>query len=154
MNAVEQRSRGNFVTGVGCRARHRGVSKVTVVVALEPLSSQEQVDDRTDVAGYVDFDISVEVAESAATVRVTGELDCYTAPQLQSALLALTGDGVRHVTVDIGGVRFIDSTGLSVLVGGLKRLRENDGGMVVKSPTAAARKLFEITGLTTVLELA
>lgn len=127
---------------------------MTVVVAPEPLSSPEQVDDRTDVAGYLDFDISVEVEQSAATVRVTGELDCYTAPRLRSALVALAADGVRHVTVDIGGVRFIDSTGLSVLVGGLKRFRESGGAMVVRSPTDAARKLFEITSLTTVLELA
>lgn len=57
------------------------------------------------------------------------------------------------MTVDIGGVQFVDSTGLSVLVGGMKRLRDLGGGMAVKSPNDATRKLFEITGLQTVLEI-
>lgn len=63
-------------------------------------------------------------------------------------------DGARHVTVDIGGVRFVDSTGLSVLVGGMKRLRDRGGRMLVASPTATTRRLFEVTGLNTVLEMA
>ena len=113
----------------------------------------EHRDDRTDVAGYLDFDVSVTVADGAATVRVKGELDCYTAPQLRSALMTLVEDGARHVTVDIGDVDFVDSTGLSVLVGGMKRLRDRGGGMVVKSPTDATRKLFEITGLNTVIDV-
>ncbi len=122
-------------------------------MAPEPLSSEEQGDDPTAVAGYLDFDLSVTVAESAAAVRVEGELDCYTAPRLRSALRDLVEDGIRHVTLDVGGVRFIDSTGLSVLVSGMKRLRERGGHMVVKSPSHATRKLFEITGLNTVLEV-
>ena len=114
----------------------------------------EDRDDRTGVAGYLDFEVSVTAADDAATVRIKGELDCYTAPRLRSALVTLVEDGVRHVTLDIGGVEFVDSTGLSVMVGGMKRLRDQGGGMVVKSPTDATRKLFEITGLTTVLDLA
>ena len=57
------------------------------------------------------------------------------------------------MTIDIGGAQFVDSTGLSVLVGGMKRLRDLGGGMAVKSPTDATRKLFEITGLHTVLDV-
>ena len=122
-------------------------------MSTEHLSPTGQRDDRTGVAGYLDFEVSVTVADSAAAVRIKGELDCYTAPQLRSALLALAEDGVRHVTLDIGGVEFVDSTGLSVLVGGMKRLRDLGGGMAVKSPNDATRKLFEITGLHTVLDV-
>jgi anti-sigma B factor antagonist len=122
-------------------------------VSIEGPSPIEQRDDGTGVAGYLDFEISVTASGAAATIRVNGELDCYTAPQLRSALLNLAQDGVRHVTVDIGGVQFVDSTGLSVLVGGMKRLRDLGGGMAVKSPNDATRKLFEITGLQTVLEI-
>ena len=122
-------------------------------MSTEHLSPTGQRDDRTGVAGYLDFEVSVTVADGAAAVRIKGELDCYTAPQLRSALLALADDGVRHVTLDIGGVEFVDSTGLSVLVGGMKRLRDLGGGMAVKSPNDATRKLFEITGLHTVLDV-
>ena len=124
-----------------------------VVVSIERLSPTEQRYDRTGVAGYLDFDVSVTVDDTAATVSITGELDGYTAPRLRSVLSTLADDGVRHVTLDIGGAQFVDSTGLSVLVGGMRRLRDHGGGMVVQSPNAATRKLFEITGLTTVLDV-
>ena len=103
--------------------------------------------------GYLDFSVSVMAVDGTATVRITGDLDCYTAPQLRSALLALVEDGTRQVTLDVGGTHFMDSTGLSVLVGGLKRLREQGGNMVLKAPTAATLKLFEITGLRTVFDI-
>lgn len=120
---------------------------------METRSAVKQRDDRTAVAGYLDFSVSVTSVESAATVRVTGELDAYTAPQLRSALMALVDDGARQVTLDVGATQFVDSTGLSVLVGGLKRLRERGGNLVVKSPSEATLRLFEITGLTRVFEV-
>ena len=105
------------------------------------------------VPGYIDFSVSVMAAHGTATVRVIGDLDCYTAPQLRSALLALVEDGTREVTLDVGGTQFMDSTGLSVLVGGLKRLRESGGNMVVKAPSPATLRLFEVTGLSTVFDI-
>ena len=122
-----------------------------VGVGMEPLTAMDQRGDGTGVAGYLGFEVSVTAVDSEATVQINGDLDCYTAPQLRSALLALVEDGVRDVTLDIGGAQFVDSTGLSVLVGGMKRLRDSGGRMVVKSPTDATRKLFEITGLDSVL---
>ena len=124
-----------------------------MAVHIETLSAVKRREDRTAVAGYVDFSISVTSVDSTATVRVTGDLDCYTAPQLRSALLALVDDGARQVTLDIGSTQFMDSTGLSVLVGGLKRLRDNGGNMVLRSPTEATRKLFEVTGLNSIFDV-
>ncbi len=118
------------------------------------VSAVKQHPDASGVAGYLDFAVSVTANDGVATVRVSGDLDCYTAPQLRSALLALVEDGTRHVTLDVGGTHFMDSTGLSVLVGGLKRLRDNGGNMVLKAPTPATLRLFEITGLHTVFDIA
>ncbi len=134
-------------------ARHRSVVNGDGVVTIEPLSGIEQRDERSVVAGHLPFEVSVIGADSAATVCINGDLDCYTAPQLRSALLALVEEGTRHVTVDIAGTQVLDSTGLSVLVGGMKRLRDHGGSMVVKSPNEATRKLFEITGLDSVLDI-
>ena len=110
--------------------------------------------DASGVPGYLDFAVSVVTVDGAATVRVTGDLDCYPAPQLRSARLALVADGPRYVTLDIAGTQFVDSTGLSVLVGGLKRFRDQGGTMVLKAPSPATLKLFEITGLQSVFEVA
>lgn len=119
------------------------------MVGNEPAVKERR--DRTQVPGFSDFALSVMAVDGAATVRVIGELDSYTAPRLRAALVGLVSDGVRHVTLDVGDTSFMDSTGLSVVVGGLKRLREQGGDMVVSSPTHATRKLFEITGLNAVL---
>ncbi len=109
---------------------------------------------RTEMApGCLDFSVSVIALDGVATVRVAGELDAFTAPRLRTALCELEAQGARHVTLDIEGTRFVDSTGLSVLVGGLKRLRDTGGSLVVKSPNASTRRLFDITGLTRIFEI-
>jgi anti-sigma B factor antagonist len=101
---------------------------------------------RTTVPGYLDFAVSVRDAEDATVVEVRGDLDCYTAPKLRAVLLQLA-DGPRKVILDVGSSNFIDSTGLGVLVGGLKRFREQGGDMVVRSPSAMTARLFEVTGV-------
>ena len=83
-----------------------------------------------------------------ATVVAWGELDVSTVPRLQSAIdSALESHGSRPVEVDLGGVTFIDSSGLGVLVAGLKQAQELGGTLVVRGLQPAPRKVFEITGL-------
>ena len=120
----------------------------------QPFTAVKQRPDPTAVPGYLDFSVSVAVADGAALVRLTGDLDCYTSPRLRSALLTLVGDGVRQVTLDMAGSKFIDSTGLSVLVGGLKRLREQGGSLVLREPSPEILRIFEITGLHAVFNVA
>lgn len=79
--------------------------------------------------------------------EVTGEVDVYTAPQLDEALSALVEGGNNKLIVDLSGVEFLDSTGLGVLVKALKRVRENDGSLAVVATTDRISKVFRITGL-------
>ncbi len=109
--------------------------------------------DRTDVPGYLDFDVSVIEGDGLTTVRVSGDLDCYSAPRLRATLWTLVADGPRRVVLEIGGTNFIDSTGLGVLVGGVRRFRQGGGDMVLRAPSATARRLFEITGVTKLFEI-
>ena len=103
--------------------------------------------------GCLDFSVSVTAADGVAIVEVAGELDAFTSPQLRTALCELESQGARHVTLDLGGTHFVDSTGLSVLVGGLRRLRDTGGDMVVRSPTASTLRLFDVTGLRRIFDL-
>lgn len=91
--------------------------------------------------------ISAASAAEAATVLLFGELDAVTAPQLREELLALMESGVRHITVDLADIEFVDATGLNVLVGGLRRLRDSDGDLVLRAPSPATTKVLETTGL-------
>jgi len=57
------------------------------------------------------------------------------------------GNGAKNVIVDFTDTSFIDSTTLGVLVGGVKRLRPNDGQLSLVCSDRNITKIFEITGL-------
>jgi len=88
-----------------------------------------------------------------AVLALRGELDVESGPKLREALLEAIGEGGRRVVVDLEGVDFIDSAGLGVLVGGLKRARSNDGDLALVATGRSVLKVLEITGLTRVFEL-
>jgi anti-sigma B factor antagonist len=86
-------------------------------------------------------------------LAVKGEVDVYTAPRLREKLVELVSQGRTRIIVDLEGVEFLDSTGLGVLVGGLKRLRSNDGDLGLVCTQSRILKVFEITGLTKVFAI-
>jgi len=90
---------------------------------------------------------TITVGSDCALIRVAGEIDVYSAPQLREAILSLIGTGVSHVIADLRGVDFLDSTGLGAIVGGHKRLRTNDGSLVLAASPDRIVRLFRITGL-------
>jgi anti-sigma B factor antagonist len=108
---------------------------------------------REKVAAVTDFGLVVNQTDGKASVVVSGELDMYTAPRLREELVGLTTRGSRDVTVDLEAVNFVDSTALGVLVGGLKRLRQLDGDLKLRSPSAQTFRVLELTGLTKVFEI-
>ncbi|MFW3474119.1 STAS domain-containing protein [Streptomyces microflavus] len=86
-------------------------------------------------------------------VEVGGEIDVYTAPKLREQLVELVNDGSYHLVVDMEGVDFLDSTGLGVLVGGLKRVRAHEGSLRLVCNQERILKIFRITGLTKVFPI-
>jgi anti-sigma B factor antagonist len=83
-------------------------------------------------------------------VTVEGEIDIYTAPRLRELLIDLAGQGSYQLVVNLEKVGFLDSTGLGVLVGGLKRVRPHDGSLDLVCTQERILKIFKITGLTKV----
>ena len=75
------------------------------------------------------------------------EVDLYTAPEFKQQLLDVIAKGARDVVVDFTRTTFIDSTTLGVLVGGVKRLRAQDGRLALVCSDRNITKIFEITGL-------
>ncbi len=84
----------------------------------------------------VDLEIDVREHEGLFIVTARGEIDVWTAEALRQSLHDLQADGQPRVLVDLTDVPFVDSTGIGVLVGGLKRAREAGGSLrlVVDSP--------------------
>lgn len=87
-------------------------------------------------------------------LRVHGELDIATAPLLRQRVIAIVSSGVMRLVLDLTDVDFIDSTGLGVLIGALKRFRTNDGQLrLVMDKESSRWRLFETTGLDTIFEV-
>ena len=86
-------------------------------------------------------------AGDCAVLRVAGEIDVYTAPELRERVIRLIDDGTLHVIVDLREVDFLDSTGLGALVGSLKRLRMRDGSLDLVTNGGRILQVFQITGL-------
>src|SRR5919201_2553826 len=98
------------------------------------------------------FDISIAGPSSHPIVTVSGEIDVATSPRLRTELIALVTRGATDVTIEFGGVSFVDSSGLGVLVAIYKRLREDGKGTVhIVGAQPPVRKVFEITGLESAL---
>ncbi len=102
--------------------------------------------DRT--RGTMNFDIKTEqLGDDAYVISLAGEVDLYTAPEFKQQLLEVIGQGGKQVIVDFSDTTFIDSTTLGVLVGGVKRLRTNEGQLSLVCSDRNITKIFEITGL-------
>jgi anti-sigma B factor antagonist len=102
----------------------------------------------------MNFDIKTEqLGDSSYVISLAGEVDLYTAPEFKQQLLDAIAQGAEHVVVDFSDTTFIDSTTLGVLVGGVKRLRTNDGQLSLVCNDRNITKIFEITGLDRVFEI-
>ena len=81
-------------------------------------------------------------------LRISGEIDLSTAPTLRERFRELAAGGTVHLIADLGQVDFLDCTGLGALVGGLRRLREDDGSLALVVTTPPILRIFQMTGLT------
>ena len=101
----------------------------------------------------MDLALSTREEGGRTVVSVTGEVDVYTAPKLREQLVSLVDAGRYDIVVDMEAVEFLDSTGLGVLVGGLKRVRTHDGTLRLVCTQERILKIFRITGLTKVFPI-
>src|SRR5947208_16668009 len=97
---------------------------------------------------FVDLKLDHHTKDGIEVVDVEGEIDVYTAPRLRELLIDLVNNGHYQLVVNMEKVEFVDSTGLGVLVGGLKRVRAHDGSLGLVCTQERILKIFGITGLT------
>jgi anti-sigma B factor antagonist len=94
--------------------------------------------------GPVPVPCVIEPLESERGFRLSGDLDLYSVETVREAL----GPELHGTLVlDLAGLEFIDDSGLGLLVGSLKRLRQQGGALVLRNPTAQIRRVLEVTGV-------
>ncbi len=101
----------------------------------------------------MDLGLDVSQRGEVTVLAVHGEIDVYTAPKLREKLIELVSEGSYDVVVNLEGVDFLDSTGLGVLVGALKRVKAHDGSLSLVCTQDKILKIFKITGLTKVFPI-
>jgi anti-sigma B factor antagonist len=101
----------------------------------------------------VDFGLEVRELGGRTILAVSGDLDVLTAPELRDRLIETIETGRRELLVDLTSCEFIDSSGLSALVSGYKRVRALGGDLSLVCPPGPVRRLIELVALDRVFSL-
>jgi anti-sigma B factor antagonist len=99
------------------------------------------------------FQVEVRRNGAAAVVAVSGELDLASGPELEAELDQLTGPEVQLVVIDLRGLDFMDSTGLSILVRAHQRLAGEGCEMGLVKGSQQVQRLLDLTGVAERLRL-
>jgi anti-sigma B factor antagonist len=100
------------------------------------------------------LDVRIDERDAWTVVTLAGQLDVATAPNFRQSLQEAQYVGAQQVVVDLSGVEFLDSFGLGVLVGGLRRARLHGGRLVLAAANDRIRTVLEVTSLDTAFQLA
>jgi anti-sigma B factor antagonist len=94
------------------------------------------------------FELAEESSGNGAhVIRVSGEIHVSTAPEFAQRLSAAIDSGKTAIVLDMSGVEFIDSTGLSVLLNGLRLVTQMHGRLAIVCANPTVLRLFQITSL-------
>lgn len=102
----------------------------------------------------MELNVQVEERGPWTVARVHGDIDVATAPRLRERLIGCISAGRPDLVLDLDDVGFLDSTGLGVIIGVLKRARTHGGDLRIVATRPNLRSLFELTGLDRTLPLA
>ena len=86
-------------------------------------------------------------------ISLEGEIDIYNAPALKEALLKLIDANKSNMQIDCINLKYIDSTGLGVLISTLKRVKDFNGSIRIINLKPYIYKIFTITGLNKIFDL-
>lgn len=103
----------------------------------------------TDPADHAAVRVEVWEEDKTPVIRLSGELDMTSVEQVRPAIDAAVGSKAERVVFDAGGLEFIDSSGIALLVSVTRHVREVE----VRSPHPIVRRIIELTGLDQILQI-
>ena len=101
----------------------------------------------------MELDVKTEQSGATCMISLTGEVDVYTSPRLKKELIDRIDAGCLDIVVELDALGFIDSSGLGVLVSGLRHAKEHGGTLRLVCTNESILKIFRITGLDKVFPL-
>lgn len=94
-----------------------------------------------------------EDGREATVLEAVGTVDVYTAPCLKAKVQEQLREERVHLVIDLCHVDYLDSTGLGVILGAMKRARAQNGNLVLVASNPKIRRIFEITGLNKIVSV-
>ncbi len=91
--------------------------------------------------------------EGKRLIKVTGEVDLSTSPDLRRSVLEAINSGRKTVGVDLSEVKYMDSSGVATLIEGLRAAGRSKATYVVVAPSKPVRDVFQLTKLDTVFDI-
>ncbi len=98
--------------------------------------------------------INLEVKQDVLLIRLAGELDHHTAEELRQKVNKVMDEyPVHHIVLNLEELQFMDSSGLGVILGRYKQVKQADGEMVVCAISPAVKRLFDMSGLFKIIRM-
>jgi stage II sporulation protein AA (anti-sigma F factor antagonist) len=102
----------------------------------------------------VSLAINLEVKKDVLCIRLSGELDHHTAEELrEKSSKLIESENIKHIILNLEELGFMDSSGLGVILGRYKQIKQKHGEMVVCAISPAVNRLFEMSGLFKIIRL-
>jgi len=94
-----------------------------------------------------------EKKKNALVIRLSGELDHSAAAYIRKEVDALIADsGVRRLIFDLNGLKFMDSSGIGLMIGRYKLMARRGGSVAVFGSDERIDRIFEMAGLYQLVE--
>ncbi len=100
----------------------------------------------------MNINVKTEKIDDITLIEIDGEVDTYTSSKIKQDILQVV-EQTPKIIISMEKVKFIDSTGLGILIGVLKKVKEKEGEMIIVSPNSYINQIFEITGLFKVFKI-
>lgn len=100
------------------------------------------------------LDIEMEIKQDVLCIRLKGELDHHSADELRErATNTIEEHSIRHIVLNLESLSFMDSSGLGVILGRYKQIKQHHGEMVVCAISPSVQRLFDMSGLFKIIRL-
>jgi anti-sigma B factor antagonist len=91
--------------------------------------------------------------ENAHVLRVSGEVDLYSSPELRKAIQTLLAQASDRVHIDLSAVDYMDSSGVATLVEGMRNARASNVGFVLYAPSESVMKVLTLSRLDSIFDI-
>lgn len=100
-----------------------------------------------------DLEVNIRRAGKVPVVDLAGDVDTFTCSKLRETIVNLINEGDFRVVIDMAEVNYIDSSGLGTIIGGLGRVKEQNGSLALSGVTPRVERVLRVTGLNSLLPI-